>query len=338
MLLLCLQGNVDNIMLIMWKTITSEESGGYMNDNDKTNRNDGHTKEIFEKQFGSIENYSRQAVKELVDDIPSTEPTPEPVKPPYKRSGKHVEDEYEAYLNSASRYNQEEAEKRKNQRDAAIVARDKALESGWPKADFRRSQTAPLQPLTDAEYEKMEVSRISRIHEKPARAKNTPGTLNMRNILAVGALIILFIFAMLVWWIASMNTRMSSAIEELDELQGRYNVLQVENQDLQMQLYAQQNQPPSNIVQLPILGDENQYNDDYNYLDPGQPAAQLPGEPVHNQPPALRTHTVQAGETLSSISRHFFGSTARINDIVALNNLPNPDNVPIDTVLQIPNN
>lgn len=69
-------------------------------------------------------------------------------------------------------------------------------------------------------------------------------------------------------------------------------------------------------------------------MEEGDTAVTEDPAPVEEPPTAEpQTHTVQAGETLSSISRQYDVAVA---DLIAANNIPNPDNIPVGTVLTIP--
>ena len=47
----------------------------------------------------------------------------------------------------------------------------------------------------------------------------------------------------------------------------------------------------------------------------------------------LETYTVQSGDTLYSVARQF---EVNVTDIIAVNSISNPDNIPVGTVLTIP--
>ena len=60
--------------------------------------------------------------------------------------------------------------------------------------------------------------------------------------------------------------------------------------------------------------------------------------PVIDAAPAAQTYTVAAGDTLSKISKHFYGSANHWNDIFQANRdqLSNPDLIKPGQVLKIP--
>lgn len=49
------------------------------------------------------------------------------------------------------------------------------------------------------------------------------------------------------------------------------------------------------------------------------------------------THKVKSGETLSAISKQYYGDPNRYNDIARYNNINNPDNIKSGQELKIPN-
>ncbi len=56
--------------------------------------------------------------------------------------------------------------------------------------------------------------------------------------------------------------------------------------------------------------------------------------PVEAAPAATpQTHTVQAGDTLYSIARQY---NVAVDDLIDANSIPNPNNIPVNTVLTIP--
>jgi len=62
----------------------------------------------------------------------------------------------------------------------------------------------------------------------------------------------------------------------------------------------------------------------------------LPAPPAPPAPKLRRTHVVQAGESLSSISRKYYGTPDRYGKIAAANNLRSRDLIRTGQVLVIP--
>jgi LysM repeat protein len=62
----------------------------------------------------------------------------------------------------------------------------------------------------------------------------------------------------------------------------------------------------------------------------------LPAPPAPPAPKLRRTHVVQAGESLSSISRKYYGTPDRYGKIAAANNLRDRDLIRTGQVLVIP--
>ena len=289
---------------------------------DRKGRGTGHTKEIFEEKYGSVESFSRQAVGSLFeDDKPSKQPSD---LPPHRRS-RSAEDEYEAYLNSASAENHREQARRQAEKEAALARRDSQLDE-LPKARKQRAEE-----FTDEDYERAEVSRISHVgRNRPSGNKSPMASLNLRNIAALGLLVFLIILALIVWGWAATNSRLNAVTAELEELEGRYNMLALENADMETHILYLDNQlaAAQQSVAPPITGNDD--NDDGEAATGGQTQTQPPAQATG------RTHTMQSGDTLSSISRHFFGDTSRVNEIATLNNIADPNNIPVGTVLRIP--
>lgn len=61
-----------------------------------------------------------------------------------------------------------------------------------------------------------------------------------------------------------------------------------------------------------------------------------PAPPVQPTPKAKRTHVVKAGESLSTISRHYYGTPDRYGKIAAANNLHDREMLRVGQVLVIP--
>ncbi|MCL2169496.1 MAG: LysM peptidoglycan-binding domain-containing protein [Defluviitaleaceae bacterium] len=294
-----------------------------MNSDDKDNKNIGHTQEIFEKKYGNVENFSRQKVGSLFDP----EPEPEPIVPTYKRSGKKAEDEYEAYLSSASEENRRLAQKNQVAQEEAKRHIDSQLED-FPKSGRRM----PVERDNSTyEQERVEVSRISRT--TTGEKKSMP-PLNMRNIMALALFVVLLVFAVMVWQMASLNSRLNAAISDLDELQEAYDLRYGMYNDAQAYIYGIAQGTTPNVATETTAPQD----DDYEYPDATSPAEGVAETTTLPPQAALRTHTVAPGETLSSITRHFFGGLARMQEIIELNSIPDPDNLPVGTVLTIPSN
>lgn len=76
-------------------------------------------------------------------------------------------------------------------------------------------------------------------------------------------------------------------------------------------------------------------------VPPTPPAPQVespppPAPPTPQAPKLKRTHIVQPGESLSSISRKYYGTPERYGKIVAANNLRSRDVIRVGQVLVIP--
>ena len=69
-------------------------------------------------------------------------------------------------------------------------------------------------------------------------------------------------------------------------------------------------------------------------VEPQPPPA--PSTPAPQAPKLKRTHIVQPGESLSSISRRYYGTPERYGKIVAANNLRSRDVIRVGQVLVIP--
>jgi len=67
-----------------------------------------------------------------------------------------------------------------------------------------------------------------------------------------------------------------------------------------------------------------------------EPIGQVSSDAVRVQKPTDGKHTVQAGESLWSISVDVYGTGFRWNDIATLNKLDNPDIIHAGNVLQLP--
>ena len=277
------------------------------------------TRKIFEEQFGNIENFSRKAVGSLFenkeDPLQSRPPQDEP---PHRRLGRlsDPEAEYEAYLNSASEDNRKRVEREEAIRRDAIRHRDEQL-SDLPKSS-RRTQ---VEATEIAARERDEVNNIT----KPNPKKPKP-SLNMRNIVALGLFVVLIIFAVLVWQMVSLNVQLRDSNYDLEMARDGYAHLINENQDLReqieqleanLELYRNLNAPP--------------YDDEYYYENGSDDP--IVGQPTPTGP---RTHTFVARDTLTAVLMHVYGNTARMAEIVALNNIEDPDNIPVGFILILP--
>jgi len=68
------------------------------------------------------------------------------------------------------------------------------------------------------------------------------------------------------------------------------------------------------------------------------PATPPPAAPVATTPPAPRIHTVAPGDSLSKISKQYYGTAGRWNEILQANQtvIRNPDSLALGTQLRIP--
>ncbi|MCL2616588.1 MAG: LysM peptidoglycan-binding domain-containing protein [Defluviitaleaceae bacterium] len=151
------------------------------------------------------------------------------------------------------------------------------------------------------------------------------GTPSMRMIIMGGSLFVgVLVFAIVVWQLISLNSRLADAEAEADltaEFRSRNNQLTIENDRLTTDLAAAR-------IEIETL--ENQL-----FAAPAAPAA--PEEPPIPTGP-VRTHTVQPGDTLSSIAQRWYGDSSQSAwmRIADANNMQHPFNVIVGNPLIIP--
>jgi len=298
-----------------------------MNDNDKPNKNIGHTKEIFEEKFGNMENFSRQAVGKLFDEEKKEET--DTAQPPYKRMSRSAEAEYEAYLNSASAENRREMLKKKAEKDAALALRESHL------SELPKSRKQAEEQVLDKELERAEVYAISQVGKnkiKPEQTKKPVPPLNYRNIAAAGLAFFLLLLAVMIFWLASMNSRLQNSTNQVEEMQGIQNALELEIADLAWQLELAQatTLPAVTLPDVTYNEDENDNGEDSQAGDTQQ------GQATTQAPAGPRIHVVEPNQTLWAINAIYFGNVNRIADIMALNNIANADEIGAGDELFIP--
>lgn len=59
-------------------------------------------------------------------------------------------------------------------------------------------------------------------------------------------------------------------------------------------------------------------------------------EAVQQPESTPKTHTIQNGESLTKISRKYYGTKDSVRAIIRINNFDNPDNIPVGTVVKLP--
>ena len=72
---------------------------------------------------------------------------------------------------------------------------------------------------------------------------------------------------------------------------------------------------------------------------PPPPVVDKEFAPVANEvpaPPASRTHTVAAGDTLFNIAKQYLGDGNRYQELAKANNIANPDHIEVGQVITIP--
>ena len=57
---------------------------------------------------------------------------------------------------------------------------------------------------------------------------------------------------------------------------------------------------------------------------------------IQNTGGAEQPYTIQSGDMLSKIAKHFYGNGNLYSEIVSANNISNPNNVPVGTQIMIP--
>jgi nucleoid-associated protein YgaU len=122
------------------------------------------------------------------------------------------------------------------------------------------------------------------------------------------------------------SAQLTGIREQLRQAQNQIASLATENQQLKNRL-ALSGPPPSSLMGVPTR--------------PGSAAAQAitstrPAEPA--AAPAVRTHTVVDGDTLTRIARRYYGSSDRWAEILEANRgaIKDPNNLTLGTKLRIP--
>lgn len=129
--------------------------------------------------------------------------------------------------------------------------------------------------------------------------------------------------------IDSATTELVTTRDQLRQTQAQSAVFAIENQQLKTRLALAGSLPSSPAPSRPGT---------VPAISVSIPAAPAPAAPPADTPAAPRTHTVVSGDSLSRISKQYYGTAARWNDILQANKavITNPDALTLGTKLRIP--
>ena len=322
----------------------------------------GEIREGFDEIYGNIEGFSKRAVGSLFDDdekkpdttaskrdeIPKLpRPTSRtgrveglerpgsaagPEKPgaavgPYREPD--PDEAYARYIRTAEKANRAEQEKQRVGRERAIIERDEKLsEVSYisKRSDDSRSRTRNME---EADL------------YKPASIARRQ--INVRNLAAVAAFLVLVVFVVLTWQMLSARSALAAAQEQLEGLEAlefENNRLSIEVNGLEGDVSRLEGRIDGYLSRLEAweamfgtsgVADEN-YGTDPDTQDNGNgnAAAQAPTPtpPAQGDLPYTtidaagnRIYTVQSGDTLWSIAMRVYNNGARWTDILHANDL-----------------
>ena len=327
----------------------------------------GELRDGFDEIYGNIEGFSKRAVGSLFDDDendysnevytrdeastrdvladkindrehgrPSRTVGPANPPSPYGRDTDPDED-YAMYIRTAEKANRMEQEKHRVGREQAIIERDEKL-SDISHISRRREEPEPIKRINIEE-------KNSYVPSKPNKPQNRGRRMvNVRNLAAVGAFLMLAVCALLTWQWLSAQSELSAANERLEglaSLESDVNRLNMANNELENIVARLENenlQLYEDIQALQaIIGGAAQNAADDNASGEGDaaneennaaaetPTAQVPGPgdlPYTTfDAQGRRIYVIQPNDTVWSIAMRIFQDGNRVRDILEANNL-----------------
>ena len=337
----------------------------------------GEIREGFDEIYGNIEGFSKRAVGSLFDDDEKSSGTmaetrdtkPELARPGrsssrperperFERSEKperpgsavspyhnpDPDEAYARYIRTAEKANREEQEKQRVGKERAIIERDEKLSE--VSYISKRGDNSKLRARTMEEAD---------LHLPAHRARRQ---INVRNLAAAAAFLVLMICVVLTWQMLSARAELAAVqerLEGLDALELENNSLNIANNGLNNTISQLENRIDGYLSRLEAW--ENMFGtsgvaDENNDPDPDAPdngngnaAAQTPTQPAQGDLPYTtidaagnRVYTMQSGDTLWSIAMRVYNDGSRFTDILRANNLTEAQAavLPAGTILIIP--
>ena len=170
----------------------------------------------------------------------------------------------------------------------------------------------------------------SDVNRYPRQSRAQSPVISLRHISAAAIAIVLVVFVVLVFQINRANASIVRLEEELLAYIGvtqQLSLYQLENAQLRAELAALTAQPEAIT---PPAGQYETADDPTDTEDPTTGSGPYTGQGGNPQ------HVVQAGETLRLIASNRLGDPNRYTEIMAANNITNPNHIEVGDVLTIP--
>jgi len=312
----------------------------------------------FEEIYGNMEGFSKRAVESLFDDDEDDfedfeEEDEEDIAPtPMREIGPvrtfkpetDPDEDYAAYIRTAEKANRMDQEKARANKERAMKDRDKRLNVPTPTAVKFEDY------VTGSRFEEEEEDIHMR--QQPRRQ------LNIRNLAALGAFLILILLVVLTWQVISARSSLSTAEARISELEIELGSALIINEGLDSQLSQARADNTSLQASLDLWqntgqnveGNAADTNDEYvpSDVDPNgtadAPATTTTGTPAatgdlpHTTINAAgnRVYIIQQGDSLWGIAMRIYGNGLRYPDIAAANNMATTANLIPGNTLIIP--
>ena len=333
----------------------------------QNNSDMGELREGFDEIYGNMDGFSKRAVGSLFDDDEnSSEKADKPKNPPRNSSSRPARPSREESAERLGRIGMHDEEPpsrpSRPERSGSTHTRESDPDEAYARyirtaeqanrIDQERQRADKQQALMERDEKLNEVSYISRRREDTtSRAKVMEETdlyayknrgdrqLNLRNIAAIGAFLVLVVMALLTWQMLSARSQLAVANDRLDTLETleqENSSLRIENNGLENDI-SLLNAEIADLeerleIQVNILGainpgtsnDENgaatAENGGATEVTQTQPTAgDLPHTTLNAQ--GQRVYTVQPGDTMWSIAMRVYNDGSRYGDILTANNM-----------------
>ena len=321
----------------------------------------GELRDGFDEIYGNIEGFSKRAVGSLFDDddedyskeVYQRDEAPPPPLPlhrdeapgrpsrpdrppsPYGREASPDED-YARYIRTAEKANRMEQEKHRVDKELAIIERDEKLSEISYISRRREEPVAKSKSAADANNPYM-----SNTPQNRGRAR-----VNVRNLAALGAFLMLAVCAVLTWQWLSAQSELSAAnqrLEELADLEAEVAELSAANDELESTVARLENENSALYEDVQALqaiiggaaqgaadngtndeaGAPNETEGDNNAAAETPAQVARPGDLPHTtfDSQGRRIYVMQQNDTVWSIAVRIFEDGNRFRDILAANNL-----------------
>ena len=325
----------------------------------------GELMEGFDEIYGNIEGFSKRAVGSLFDDDENTDDksikhdtshkstkTNRPERPSasYGREPSPDED-YARYIRTAEKANRMEQEKHRADKQQAITERDEKLNEISYVAKRRvEPEIKPIARSRDTEEASLYMP-----------AQRSQRQFNIRNLVAVGAFIMLVIFALLTWQMLSARSQLAAANERIEGLapfEQQVVSLNITISGLENDIVQLNNRIEEYLNQLQgwealfgsdpdaaIDGDADDIPDASEPDNTDVTIEQTPSRPTQGDLPhttinaqGQRVYTMQPNDTIWSIAIRIYGNGNRFSAILNANDLTEAQAslLPPGTILIIP--